>query len=429
MDRQMRSAYLPVLFSMTLTSACSVSPSHDAGGDVVITPQPPIDVVGVDGPGRDATVDAGNDSELLPSGFFPARAPAFSAGADDPLSVQVSVSGEALAENGYDYASNPAANQAVFADAWEIRFDRYLVVLDHARLNQPGPDPSMRAGLGGLVAELDGPWMVDLHQHGALEGAGGPPETAIPLGIIRTPSAGGMFDPTVRYAFSFDTVAASVNVLNVNLPESDADAASQMIAHGWTKYFSGTATYRGRVSSTSVDPTFRQYPTTVNFAFGFGDPASYINCHNPEIGQMDTASTRGIQPSVSRHVRAQITMHTDHFFWDEADVEGTPLHFDPIAARAVGFGADAGSRLSVSLDQLANDPPAALVDAFGAPVLDRSGQTMGISDNSPPPAYSVHSAGASIHDLRDFVVYNARGQGHLNSDGLCFVQPTATISY
>ena len=46
-----------------------------------------------------------------------------------------------------------------------------------------------------------------------------------------------------------------------------------------------------------------------------------------------------------------------------------------------------------------------------------------------PPSYAVHSAGSTIHDFRDFVVYNARGQGHLNSDGLCFVQPNGPLVY
>ena len=31
--------------------------------------------------------------------------------------------------------------------------------------------------------------------------------------------------------------------------------------------------------------------------------------------------------------------------------------------------------------------------------------------------------------LRDFVAYNARAQGHLNSDGLCFVQPNGPLAY
>jgi hypothetical protein len=409
-------------------AGCSGSSTTDGGeGDVSIDQQAPIDVVGADVQPTDASTSDGATG--LPEGFFPAPGPAFPASDDSPLSVQVSVSGEALGETGYDYTASPTADQAVFVDGWEVRFDKYLVVLDHVRLSQPGNDPSMRGAVGATVVQQDGPWIVDVHKHGTLAGAGGPPETAVPLFEFRMPASGGAFDSTVRYAFSFDTVAASAAMHNVNLTSDEGDAVAQMIAHGWDKYFSGTATYRGRTPSASVDPSFQNYPTTVRFAFGFSDPASYLNCHNPELGDTDTAATRGIQPSATGHARAQITMHTDHFFWDEADVEGTPLHFDPIAARAQGFGGDAGASLSVTLDQLAGDRPASLTDALGMPVQDRGSMTAGTMDNAPPPAYAVHWAGGTIHDLRDFVVYNARGQGHLNSDGLCFVQPNGPLAY
>ena len=167
----------------------------------------------------------------------------------------------------------------------------------------------------------------------------------------------------------------------------------------------------------------------VRFGFGFAAPASYLNCHNPELGDADTAANRGVQPSAAGHVRAQITMHTDHFFWDEADVEGTPLHFDPIAARAHPAGVDAGaaSPAVVTLADLAGDLPASLTDSVGRGVRDRGGQTQGVVDDSPPPSYAVRGAGAMVHDLRDFVRYNARGGGHLNSDGLCAVQANGPL--
>jgi hypothetical protein len=34
-----------------------------------------------------------------------------------------------------------------------------------------------------------------------------------------------------------------------------------------------------------------------------------------------------------------------------------------------------------------------------------------------------------ITDLRSFVAYDNRAQGHLNSDGLCLVQPTTALSF
>ncbi len=59
----------------------------------------------------------------------------------------------------------------------------------------------------------------------------------------------------------------------------------------------------------------------------------------------------------------------------------------------------------------------------GMPVRNRGGMTQGVMDNSPPPNYSVNGAAGSIRDFRDFFIYNTRAQGHMNSDGLCFVRP------
>ncbi len=407
-----------------LVVACGTQSAFDASLEVTIVPQTPFDAAGADV----VLPDVGTTG--LPANFFPPPAPAFTAATRDPLSVQVSLSGEALAERGYDYTATPSIGDAVFVDGWEVRFTEYLVVVDHVRLNQPGADPSMRSVVGALVAQQDGPWIVDAHRPGALVGAAGPPESAVPLVVFRATAAGGAFDPTVRYAFSFDTVpATSPNLRNVNLASDQAGDVVEMIARRWTLLFAGTATYRGRTPSASVDPTFQNYPTTVRFRFGFGAPASYINCHNPEVGDVDSPATRGIQASASTHARAQITMHTDHFFWDETDVEGTPLHFDALAARAIGFGGDAGATPLVAMEQLVGDNPASLTDALGFPVLDRGSQTIGTMDNAPPPSYAVHSAAALIHDLRDFVAYNSRSQGHLNSDGLCFVRANGPIAY
>jgi hypothetical protein len=417
-------------------SACGTRAGVDAGS-FVIDGQAPVDIALPDVPaqegGRDAAtgVDApGPDGGTvsLPEGFFPPEASAFGTTDNEPESVQVSVSGEALATGGYDYKTAAGPGAAVFVDGWELRFERFLVVLDHVRLNQPAPDPSMRGAVGGLVAQADGPWVVDLHRAGALTGAGGAPETAVPIAVFTGPTAGGGFDPTVRYAFSYEIVPANARPLrNLNVDEGARAEVAQMLARGWTEYFAGTATYRGRAASAAVDPAFVGYPVSVRFAFGFSAPSAYVNCHNPELGAADTAATRGVQPAQRGAVRAQITLHTDHFFWDETDVEGTPLHFDPLAARALGFGA--APAVYVTMDSLAGVMPAALTDATGRPVPDRGGMTAGVVDNAPPPAYAVHGAGSAVRDLRDFVAYNARAQGHLNSDGLCFVAPTGPLAY
>lgn len=402
---------------------CGGPGATDGGTDVSITPQPPIDgaVVDVVQPTDSAPGDGGTCA--LPANFFTPRPAAFAPTDNVARSVQVSISGESLAETGYDYTAMPAEGEPVFVDGWELRFDHYIVVIGSVQLNQPGADPTMRSSIGGLVARAEGPWIVDLHNRGPLTGAGGPPETATALTVLTQQMNGQPFDPAIRYAFSFATTPATCAMQNVNLSADATGAVNAMLAGGWTKYISGTATYRGRMATAMVDPEFQNYPRVVRFSFGFNDRASYVNCHNPQIGAEDVAANRGVQVSMMGKVSAQITMHTDHSFWDEADVEGTPLHFDPIAARVPDFGMSPMGMSSVSLDDLQGVMPSALTTRTGMPVRNRGTMTMGVTDNSPPPSYSVNSAAGSIRDLREFVIYNTRAQGHLNSDGICFVRP------
>jgi hypothetical protein len=351
--------------------------------------------------------------------FFAAQPAAFSPTDNSPLTVQVSISGEQYSEQGFDYSPMPQEGDVVFVDGWELRFSHYIVVLGSVQLNLPGADPTMRSNIGATVARAEGPWIVDLHQRGALTGAGGPPETAVAVTVL--PGRG--LDPAVRYAFSYRTAPAQCAMQNLNLPAQSQSIVHTMIAQGWTKYIAGTATYRGRAPSAQVDPEFVSFARVVHFSFGMRDSASYVNCHNPELGAQDSAATRGVVLSITGKTRAQITMHTDHSFWDELDVEGTPLHFDPIAARAADFGLMPGGTASVSLDDLQGVSPSMLTTRTGQLVRNRGTMTAGVVDHSPPPSYSVHGAGAVVRDFRDFVIYNTRAQGHLNSDGLCYVQP------
>jgi hypothetical protein len=360
-------------------------------------------------------------SNALPDDFFAAQRPAFLSTDDAAKTIQVSASGEALGQAGYSYSSSPG-DEPVFVDGWELRFQRYLVVVGRVLLSELGADPDMRGLLGKTVVEQRGPWVVDLHKLGPVVGAGGAPETAVPLTVLR-----GNFDTTRTYAFSYETAAASYAVLNTNLVEADREALLAMIEHGWVKYFEGTARYRGRASA--LDASFESYPTLVHFVFGFADPARYANCHNPEIGEEDEPANRGVRPNAEGAVRAQLTFHTDHFFWDQADVEGAPLRFDALAARVQGFGVDPGGSHELRMEDLQGVPPSALLDRAGHAVRDRGAQTQGYRPGvGAPPVYATNGA-AEITDLRSFVAYDNRGQGHLNSDGLCLVEATGELSF
>ena len=201
-----------------------------------------------------------------------------------------------------------------------------------------------------------------------------------------------------------------------------------MIERGWVKYIEGTASYAGRAPSANLDETFQAYPKRVHFVFGVADPARYVNCHNPEIGESDEPKNRGVRPSADGAIRAQLTFHSDHTFWDQVDVEGTLLRFDALAARVASFGEQQAVH-ELRLDDLAFVSPSALTDRRDMPVRDRAQQTSGYSPGVvAPPVYGTNGV-EEIRDLRSFVAYNTRAQGHLNSDGLCLVQPTAAISF
>ncbi len=369
--------------------------------------------------GADVVIPSG-DAAVLPPSFATPVAPAFTASTRDPRTIQVSVSSEDLGQLGFDYASMPEAGAIVFVDGWELRFSRILVTLGNIRINRPGASTSDQSSVGAAVASVPGSFAVDVQKPGPLTGAGGAPETAIPLAVIRAPSAGGSLDATVRYAFSYDGVAATPGATNVNLDAAGVALYEQMIRRGWSQYIEGTATYRG--AATGLAPAFADYPTAVTFRLGWAAPAQYINCYNPENGGDEMP---GVQPSASTAARAQITFHMDHLFWGALGVENPPLHFDQYASRA---RTTAGVS-EVTLDDLQGVAPTNLLDRMMRPVPDRGAQTMGYTPRNAS-ALSFDLGGTSgIRDLRDFVTFSARSYGHLNADGLCFVRPSGAITY
>ncbi|MDB4931912.1 MAG: hypothetical protein JWM10_4396 [Myxococcaceae bacterium] len=368
--------------------------------------------------GVDVVVPSGDAS--LPPSFATPVAAAFGASTRDPRTIQVSLSSEDLGQLGFDYTAAPADGAIVFVDGWELRFERILVTVANLRINRPGASPSDPAAVGAPVAAVAGPFAVDAQKPGPLTGAGGAPETAIPLAVIRAPAGGGSLDATVRYAFSYDAVAANAGATNVNLDAGGVALYEQMLRRGWSHYVEGTATYRG--VTTGLAPAFADYPSTVTFRLGWTAAAQYLNCNNPDNGGDDVP---GVQPSATAAVRAQLTFHMDHLFWGSLGVEDPPPHFDQFAARSqLVMGASV-----VTLDDLAGVAPTNLVDRMMRPVPDRGGQTMGYAPRNANALSFDLGGNAALRDLRDFVTFSARGNGHLNADGLCFVRPSGAIAY
>jgi hypothetical protein len=346
--------------------------------------------------------------------------PAFGMNNNTPGTIQVSISSEGFGQRGFDYTAMPSMGDIVLVDGWEVRFSRILVTVKNARLNRPGPSPTDQSSVGTSVAINPNAYAVNIQKAGPITGAGGGEETAIPLFVFATDAQGQSLNTTTRYALSYDTVAASMMATNVNLDAGDLVAYQNMITRGWTQLIEGTATYRG--TTFPMTSPWASYPTEVRFSFGFGAPAGYVNCYNPDNGGDDVA---GVQPSASGKARAQLTFHMDHMFWEALGREDPPLHFDHFAARAQNVGGVS----TVTLDDLAGVAPSNLRDRMMRVVEDRGAQTSGYTARNPA-ALSLDLGGTSnITDVRDFVVFSTRASGHLNADGLCAVRPSGMFRY
>jgi hypothetical protein len=401
---------------LTLTAVAACSSNGGQTGDA-----------GTGGAGGSAD---GGPFALQPFAAPPANPPA--------KSILFAASGEALAFSGYAFP--PAADgDAAFVDGWEVRFDRLLVTIDKIRLSSnPDMVPTDQSKTGALVAEADGPWAVDLHPQGALPGKGGGDETAVPIAFLANQNKNGnaAFDTAAgtRYAFGFDVVPATATAQNVNLDAAALASYQQMAADGCAVFYEGTATFKG-VTCTPPDPEFGRLPPAVKFSLCFKSPSSYINCQNPDNG----ASTfngeefiRGIALQDNAAVIGQVTIHTDHPFW-ESTIHDSPAHFDQFAAQATGA---------------TGTPTVTMADVVGVNYLafaDKQGNALPWRTCLPTatypmsgyqaPAGQMHFDAQTIakiaatadpttgfRDYADFATYNQSTQGHLNSDGLCVVK-------
>jgi hypothetical protein len=348
--------------------------------------------------------------------------------------VQFTASGEVLALGGYTFP--PASDgDPAFVDGWEITFDELLVTLDDITLSEnPDKSPTDQSQTDKAVAKLNGPWAVDLHKGGPLPGKGGGDEQAVAIATIddQNLNGGAEFDASARYAFGFDIVAASDLAKQINFdPDAQTDYAT-MVTNGWSVLYAGTATWKG-ASCTTTDASydFGSLPKTVKFQFGFKSPTTYVNCQNPDNDPAKPSGSeehqRGIQIRANSATIAQATVHTDHPFW-ESFQHDTPAHFDQLAARAKQ---QPDGTWMVTLDETKALDFAAFEDAAGKTLPWRSC----LDSYTPPDSATVmHFDSLGIpydpngdpslvmRDYYDFMTYDQSTQGHLNSDGLCFIK-------
>lgn len=375
-------------------------------------------------PGADAGTDAGPAGD---GGFFLYFTPPGGAANN---SLLFTVTGEGAATDGTAFP--PAtAGEPYFLDGWEVTYSHVLVTIGAASVHEnPDLNPNDQSQTGALVAEVTGPWAIDLAKPGPLDAKeqNGKAWALARLTNQNRKAGSPAFDPTAKYAFSYSLVAAAERAQSVNL-DAEAEAAYRTMAEkGWTVLLQGTATWKGAQGTPACRATdaaydFGRFPKAVKFSLGFKMPVNFRNCVNPELSPADS---RGVQTSTSAQTVVQATFHLDHPFW-EALEEDAPLRWDAIAARkSVATGSGPAS-VDVTIDDLAFDFQAPR-DAQGAAIPWRTcGPTQPNERSTGAVAYDpvnvpVNPAGgaAGLKDLVDYMTYNLSSFGHLNNDGLCF---------
>jgi hypothetical protein len=351
--------------------------------------------------------------------------------------IWFAASGEVLALTGYPFPPTNPGDPA-FVDGWDVQFSHLLVTVDHVKISEdPDTVPGDESKTGKLVGEVDGPWAIDLSYSDPnyLPGKGGGGEEAVPFAALKNQNKNGgaafKTDGT-RYAFGFDDVAATSKAMNVNLNGDALSDYQQMMQNQCVVYYDGTATFKGD-GSCNGDPEYKDWPKTVHFKFCFKSPTSYINCQNPDndpaapLGNEE--HQRGIALSSTASTVAQVTFHTDHPFWDSV-LHDSPAHFDQFAAQLAG---STDPDPTVTLDMVKGKDYTAMTDAKGnalkwrycmTPPTDVHAQFTGAMAFDPEsvPHATGNDPSTGLRDYYDFSTYDPSTQGHLNSDGLCFVK-------
>lgn len=339
----------------------------------------------------------------------------------------VTVSGEDLASVGYDFVEGAMAegDPPAFVDGWAVHFDHVIVTIGNVHVNEdPDKDEGNPQEVGALVASADGPWAVDAAIGGDVVGkSGSADEKTLPIAAFASQDNGDAFDPEARYAFSYDTLAASADAKLTNLDAEGLELYAEAIEKGYSMVFAGTATYQGE--DPEAGSVFASIPKEVKFTLGFKNPSSYINCQNTDLGAVGDEFPRGIQASATKSTTVQITTHTDHGFWDTLNVEGTPLHFDPIAAQASTYGSPDETGV-VTIEDLAE------VDVTGFTTKD--GEVLPwrslVSDYEAPAGQMKYDTNGTsfklVNSFASYLSYSAASGGHLNADGECEVKNNFT---
>lgn len=267
--------------------------------------------------------------------------------ADGKGTVTFTTWGEEYVEQGIPPTDTDGT--VVVEDGWTIAFDKLLVVISEIAVAEEGKPPA---------ATLAASKLFDMHVPGEKL-------------VASFPDLPGKAYPHVSWAISPATSATELGA-----GATDADRA-MMAEKGYSIWLSATAS-KGAVSK--------------RLAWGFTTNTLYERCKAEQEGrEVDgVVVTNGGSDSV------QLTIHADHFFYDDLQSADAKVRFDAIA------DADADADGEVTLDELA-----------AVELADRSKIEAG--------PYGTGSA-AGVHDLRAFVEALSRTIGHFRGEGECLTR-------
>jgi hypothetical protein len=237
----------------------------------------------------------------------------------------------------------------IVEDGWTIAFDKLLVVISEISVAEEGKPPA---------ATLAASKLFDMHAPGEKL-------------VASFPDVPAKAYPSVSWA-----IVPASSTTELGAGATDADRA-MMAEKGYSIWLSATAS-KGEVSK--------------KIAWGFTTNTLYERCKAEKEGrEVDgVVVTNGGTDSV------QLTIHGDHFFYDDLQSADAKVRFDAIA------DADADADGEVTLEELA------AVD-----LADRSKIKAG--------PYGTGSA-AGVHDLRAFVEALSRTIGHFRGEGECLTR-------
>jgi hypothetical protein len=266
-----------------------------------------------------------------------------SSGADGKGTVTFTTWGEEYIEQEIPPS---AEGETIVEDGWTIKYTKFLITIGEVAVGEDGKEPA---------AKLAAPKLFDMHA------AGKKPVTT----FADLPGK-----PYTHVSYSVSPTTAAVE-----LGGGATDADKQlMVQNGYSVY---------------VEGSLIKDATTKTFKWGFKTNTLYDKCK----GEVSGKETEGVVVTNGGNDAVELTIHGDHFFYDDLQAAEAKVRVDNIA------NADANGDNDITLEELAAVQLAAI--------------TVG--------TYGTGSA-SGINDLRAFVEALSRTLGHFRGEGECLAR-------